>query len=254
MKVDDRTADWVFITTEWWLREFGPIDDAELILPLDDFFPSSEPDLIFESVLSHCPIFGSDWEFILDNQGEIVLDDPMPNIPRPAVDGAVLSLEDDELSPREPLPIPFHVEDAADPVALVASFATSLSHFLLYEALEPIPGGEENREAARDLGAVLLGFGVFVSNSAFAIRHSQDGLMSGWSTTARGALTDEVLGYATALFAELAASNDKQLRRHLCSNSKASYKWARKEFGKARKDQVQRLKLVTPRGSQGPYR
>jgi hypothetical protein len=125
----------------------------------------------------------------------------------------------------------------------------------VYEARTPPPGGEALREHAVDLGAVMLGCGVFLASTAFDFQRFEHGLMAGWSTTRRGALDEAALGYLLAIFTALSGEDERLALRHLPTNPKAAFKHARKELGRARAAQLERLRQLEPAGARfGPYR
>ena len=255
MQLDDSVANWMFAATEWWLGEFGPIASDSLALPINAHFPSPDPHDLLQVVIDRCAMRGEGWNFVLEDESDAVMDNPMTNVPHPAVSKTVLQQEGDgTLSPGAALPVPFSQETAENPLALVASFATSLSHYLIGSAQVPPPGDEEHWEATVDLGTVLLGFGIFTANSAFELNHYEEGLMAGWSSAVRGELGQDALGYAIALFVELSGADEQQILEHLDANPKSSYKWARKQFRTSRSLDVDRLRAVEPNASAGPYR
>lgn len=87
------------------------------------------------------------------------------------------------------------------PDDLVATFAHELAHLLLHSRQVEEGVDAEDAELVTDLGAVYLGFGVYLANSAFEIQQFDDGLMGGgWTSQRQGYLTENTLVYATALF------------------------------------------------------
>ena len=251
---DEETIDWMFATSEWWLAEFGLLEQTELILPTDDFFQSNDPDDMLDRVLDYAGM--ADWSFALEHDSELDVGDPMPNVPRSGGPRHVLRSEsDDDLDAGQPLPIPLSHGDADNPVALVANLARAVSYYLLDCAEDDIPGGEDNRLYAAELGAILLGFGVFIANSAVEFRGFQQGLLLGWSSQQRGVLGEWAAGYAVGLFVALADIPPRTALKHLDSNPKKACKRAGKEIRKARKSDYQRLLDIRPRATQnGPYR
>ncbi len=255
MKLDDAVANWIFSTSEWWIGEFGPVDETALALPIDEYFPDPDPYSILEVVIDACAMRGQGWNFVLADESEAVMDDPMPSVPRPAFPKTTLQAEGHGmLSPGEALPVPFNAEMANNPVALIASFATSLSHYLLGSASIAPPGGEEHWEATVDLGAVLLGFGIFTANSAFEFNRHEEGLLVGWSSAVRGELGQDALGYALAVFVELSGAKEKDTLTHLETNPKSAFKWAIKQLRGKRSREMERLRAIEPKPGAGPYR
>ena len=52
-----------------------------------------------------------------------------------------------------------------------------------------------------DLGAVVLGFGIFLANTAFEFQQTSSGGMTGWGYDHRGALGQVEVAYALAIVA-----------------------------------------------------
>jgi len=261
VKLDDDVADWLFAATGWWLRAFGPLEEeCTLVLPTGEYFPGGGPEDILDAVVGHAGMEG--WSFELCDESDLIMDDPMPNAPRPAFPVAVLEPEepdeDDEpeaIPEGGPFPIPFTSEDAADPMMLVAVIARGVSHYLLQSAADEPPDGEEHREAFVELGTVLLGFGIFVANTAFRFHKFDDGGLHGWKASSHGELGEDALGYALALFVELGGVDERAALPHLRANPKAAYQWARGQLRGRRAADVARLREIVPVSTaSGPYR
>lgn len=253
MKLDAHVADWIDDAAAWWLRELGPAG-SELVLPTDAYFSDPAPEALFERVVELADM--ADWNFELVDESDAIMDDPMPNMPRPATPGVVLAEETEESLPEGgPYPVHYSEEQAREPMVLVASFARQLSHYLLYAASEDVPGGDDQRPALTDVGAVLLGFGVFLANTAVRFQQFENAGIIGWSAAVDGTLGEDALGYVLALFTELAEADPKLATEYLAANPRAALKWARTQLQGPRAATLARLRAITPSSSQaGPYR
>jgi hypothetical protein len=209
---------------------------------------------MFEAVVGFADM--RDWRFELVDETDAVVAEPMANIPRPAHPVAIHAVADDEPIPEGgPFPIAFTAEQAADPIVLVASFARDLSHYLLYNASDEPPGGDEHRQAFVEVGAVMLGFGVFLANSVLRFRQVESGAIHGWSAARHGELGEDALGYLLALHVELAEIEPKPALAHLAANPKAAFKWARGQLQGPWSGTIAKLREITPAApSEGPYR
>jgi hypothetical protein len=255
VKLDDGAADWLLSTAAWWLREFGPLDDTPLVLPTDAHFPGGgAPDELLDAVVEHAGLDG--WEFVLEDESDAVLADPMPAVPRPAVARAVLvAVEGDAtVPPGGPFPIPYTREDAASPVRMVAVLARGVSHYLLFAARDAPPGDDRHRAAIAEVGAVLLGFGVFLANAAFEFERFESGPVTGWRAGAHGELGEDALGFALALFVELTGADPRAVSGHLSANPRAAFTWALGQLRGDRRADLERLRAVVPVAPQSPYR
>jgi hypothetical protein len=255
MELDEHVADWIDAAAAWWLRELGPIGE-DLALPIDEHFPTNTPEALFEAVIGFADM--ADWNFELVDESETVMDDPIPNLPRPAFPKAILSPEEEDGEPIPeggPFPIAYSRELAANPMYLIATFVRGISHYLLYTASEDPPGRDEQREAFVEIGAVLMGFGVFLANTAFRFEQIQDGALHGWSSSTHGALGEDALGYALALHGALAGLDPKRALPHLAANPKAAFKRALVRLEGPRRASVEWLRSVVPAShAAGPYR
>ncbi len=97
---------------------------------------------------------------------------------------------------------------ASNPDALVATFAHELAHLVIHSIGLP-PGGESLEEHATDCGAVYLGFGVFLANSARNFSQFSDGAMHGWHSESSGYLSENALITALVLFERRFGASDK---------------------------------------------
>lgn len=160
-------------TFKWLLKNFGGDDfykTTELVLPTKEFFPSKvdSPEGIaketFEAVKKHAGL--ENWVCRLEVQEEDVNPVVAPtlavqNVPTNP-NGTFQATEKHEVI------ITYNPTLASQPIQLVATFAHELAHYLTATSKEEPPGGWENWEFATDIAATFLGFGVFMSNSAFS--------------------------------------------------------------------------------------
>jgi hypothetical protein len=254
MKLDGPMADWILSRTEWWLREFGPASRAQLVLPTDEYFPSRKPETLLEAVLFYADM-EEGWEFQLEDESEgAAIPDPLAGKERPASPVAARRREvrdSERPGAGQVMIIPYDKGDTDDPAVCIRVLATGVSFYLLQAGSENLPDGERNHEALVELGAVMLGFGVILANTASQFERFQDGLMAGWRSAQTGNLGEDALGYAIALFVALTGEGEKDALRHLRPNPKAAFKAATKEFARDRRDEIERLRAIEPRAREG---
>ena len=118
----------------------------------------------------------------------------------------------------EPL-IRYKEQELEDPLGLVSTFAHELTHYLYLKIPGKPPGGPKAEEPATDVGAVYLGFGVFLANSAFV--YKQGG--AGWQSSHKGYLNECTLAFALAIFTELKNIPPESAVAHLKLNPKTYY-------------------------------
>jgi hypothetical protein len=111
--------------------------------------------------------------------------------------------------------ITYRPSELARPHSLVATFAHELSHYLLHSVETLPPGGSELEEHATDLGAVFLGFGTFLANSAKNFSQFQNESEQGWQMLSQGYLSENALVTGLAIFVLLSSADEKAAERDL---------------------------------------
>lgn len=219
--VDKHTAAWTVDRFGWILETYGPdkpVSNTELVLPTAEFFPSSGcPETgieeIFRNVARHAGV--ADWSFEID-----AVDD---NTARPV--GSALLLQpltqaspvqaNDNAEDPQSWPISYPARFATSPAPLIACFAHQIAWHLLHQTDWPEAFGPDEVGGLCDLVTVYLGFGVFLSNSAYEFEGYSLGLESGWVSERQGSLSEVSILFATALFLRLQNGKPDIVRDHL---------------------------------------
>jgi hypothetical protein len=205
--ISNEDNEWQFATFRWLLGEFaasGCSFQPKLITPTAACFPDvceSPEDVVqrtFGRVRSHA---GMDaWPCILQPQE----DDVNPHV------GHTLLVQGAPSGPAGT----FRVEEGGEVIisfnpnlvnnveALVATFAHELAHYKLATFKTDPPGGHSNEEFATDLAAVFMGFGIFLTNTAFQFDQFVDPQSGtqGWRSSRQGYLSQSELVQALATF------------------------------------------------------
>jgi hypothetical protein len=120
--------------------------------------------------------------------------------------------------------IRYNPKHLANPESLIATFAHELSHYLMSNAKSDPPGGWDIHELTTDLTAVYLGFGIFMSNSAWNFEGHSSYDQQGWQYERQGYLTERGLVTAIAIWESLAGRDPIAaapfLKRHLAKDLK----------------------------------
>lgn len=260
---EDETVDWLFDATGWWLELLGghqTFRSASVLLtptpehfPVDGTLTDEEMALeFFSCVAEHAGV--RHWSFVLEPDEQPSVADALAGMSHPLTgpvehDAPV----DAPLAPGEPLPVPYDPAALDDPVALVASFARAVAYYIAGSAPQAYTDDPEQHAYLVDLGAVMLGFGVFLANASFRFYQTTEGMMVGWGYGRAGALSQADVSYALAIHAALLDVNERDVTRHLEGSPRGFFKKARKELKKRRFDDLERLRAVAPRAD-GPYR
>jgi len=150
--LDTSRRDWQFQAFAWLLRHTGGYAkflETELVLPTEAHFPDrgmkghAAVVALFRRVRDHAGM--ADWPCTVEPAGDT---------PRVETDDS------------ERIPVFTYPRERLEPITLVANFSRDLSRYLVATIGEPPPGGEELCEPAMELGAVFMGFGIFLANSA----------------------------------------------------------------------------------------
>ena len=103
----------------------------------------------------------------------------------------------------------------AAPQSLVATFAHLLAHYLLHTARTSPPGGSALKKQVCDVAAIRMGFGLFLVNTAKSFEQFQDFGEQGWQAQHSGALSENAMLTALALFIRLGQADQKAAEREL---------------------------------------
>lgn len=205
---------------KWLLRNFGGdtfYKKTSLILPVAEFFPGlfSPGETVAETVFQYVRKYAGmkDWPFELKAQGV----DPERKVP-PSI-----AIEGNDYRPLgtfsdknpEKVVITYDPSLTSRPTQLVATFAHELAHYLTRGCAEPPPGGWENWEAATDITAVFMGFGVFMANGVFTFSQYTDGDSHGCRSSQSGYLSEEMMSFALGIFIKLKEIKPYTIYRYL---------------------------------------
>jgi hypothetical protein len=210
LPIDSDELEWQLATFKWLGVEFGRLGEAPLVLPTPLWFPPSprsghgQVEDLFLAVKDAAGL--ADWPCELRaGAGE-----------RPIQVGTALLLRHEGATPpcgtfavegedgAQTVVITYNPSLAGDTMAMIATFAHELAHYLMSTARSAPPGGWELHELHTDLAAVYLGFGLFLSNSARSFSQFQSAGEMGWSSRTQGYLSEGALVTATAIVESLA--------------------------------------------------
>lgn len=110
-----------------------------------------------------------------------------------------------------------------DATALVATLAHELGHAILLGENRVAPG-EADHEPLTDLLTVYYGLGIFTANSAFKFSQWDAGGQHGWHARTLGYLSEEMFGYALALFAWVRGESNPEWGNHLKGGVRSHFK------------------------------
>lgn len=239
LPIDDEEFEWICACCKWFADEFEGMErlrKTHTVLAHASFFPRSSltgerrAEEIFKQVAAHADM--ADWPCVLEpfegeRPTEIGPGLGLRHISEPSPAGT-FSYQDGECW------ISYDVALLQRPHDLIATFAHELSHYLLHSAKSLPPGGEVLEEHATDLGAVFLGFGAFMANSARNFSQFQTAESQGWENRQQGYLSELALVSAYALMTLLTSADQeaatKELKPYLQKPFKAALAAIEKRF------------------------
>ncbi|HEY3324727.1 MAG TPA: hypothetical protein VGP72_30020 [Planctomycetota bacterium] len=249
----DEVISWLFETYCWLLQEKGPqaLSATRLITPTDDNFPirSTEGDPlgqeVFALVKQHAGM--QDWpcRAELVEVKENPIDKMGALIGHHSSSGAAGTFHISEA--EQQAVIRFSSDQLEDVHSLIGTFAHELSHFYLSVVTTEPPGGRVAEEPATDITAIFLGFGIFITNSAFKFEHTSGVSTSGFRTSQQGYLGEPTLAFALAIYSELKQIPPKLVQRHLKTNPRAYHRHALKDIKRRWGAQMNALKATAAR-------
>ncbi|MEH6824350.1 MAG: hypothetical protein V7629_10620 [Motiliproteus sp.] len=226
--LDDDSADWICQQFDWILRQFDRdyfLQHSPLVLPTNDFFPGRADShqgmaqLLLERVKEYAGL--EHWPTELFDAREQP-DEAPQRLALPAQRGKQL--------PRlsrgtAALPVYFNPAQVNNPQAMVSSFAQTIANTLTQQANEPPQVTAEQWPLLVELVAIYLGFGIPMTNSAFAFAGGCGGCSTRAAQRQAFLSQDEAL-FGLALFATLKQIDPKEVLPQLKAHLRPLYKRA----------------------------
>lgn len=237
--VSSETADWLVECVSWAMQNFDSErfrQKTPLVLPTNDFFPKqvdsqhAMAEYIFGRVVHFGGIENWPWKVVPPEQ---FYPTPPPLLGlNPAVRGEgetpiVLPV----IGQPTELIVTYAPDQIAKPQDLVASMAHAAAQHMLWQSQLTPPGGQEFFLQAAEVLAVFMGFGVMVTNSAYAFRGSCAKCYNP-KANRQASLSESECLYALALFCDLQRIPRRKVARHLKSYLHPALKSAYKQIEK----------------------
>jgi hypothetical protein len=217
--------EWIEQSMQWFTEQFGRHRSrAEVVLPTDDFFPGTyrgtrrDVRVVLERLCAHMGI--DPGRVRLEHDASEVSHEMSVHVPihtewtgaaghhRVHAGRSVIGIHDDQ---------------AARPMALVATIAHELGHVLLL-ADGRISADQEDHEPLTDLLTIFFGLGIFTANAAVEHTREARGAYSYTATSRLGYLTEPMYGYGLARYAWLRGEADPHWARYVDTNPRTFLK------------------------------
>lgn len=231
--ITDTSADWLHASMAWALQNFNAqafVERTELVTPDADYFPKpvSNPREMAEYVLQRVVELSGiqQWPWRLAPSAQCAAEPPtLLSLPVTQRFATPTPIQQSEYA----LLIPFVPEQLKQPQDLVASTAQNCAQHLLWQSQLSPPGGADFFQQTAEVLAVFLGFGVILTNSAYAFRGSCAKCYDPRANR-RASLSESEVLYALALFGELKHLPAKRVTRHLKPHLRNAYRVALKQI------------------------
>lgn len=229
--VDAETKAWLDEAFGWLVDELGidVVRESEVILPTEEFFPDvfdgSRP-AIRKMVDRICGYMDVDPKLVTIQYFE---NDDVTRLHPLAADGQSRShaLGIYRRQSDGKYGISLDTSQASNPEMLVATIAHELGHVILLGEGRLDPDYQDH-EPMTDLVTVFYGLGIFNANSSFVFEQFTNAQYQGWQAGGSGYLSEEMYGYALALFAHLRGEQKPDWAGYLKTNVRSYFKSALK--------------------------
>ena len=252
--IDESSIDWMFATFAWAIEHFDAQyfqENTELVLLDERFFPGSFTSAhamasgIFDSVKTHSGL--QHWPFELIEperfQPETIALQPRLTTSKRGEGKQLTAYSAD----YQPLNLSYQPQQLNKPDAMAATFAHLLAQHQLFQSQLTVPGGETYTAQATEIIAVMMGFGLFIANTAYEFK---GGCGSCYNPAAnrQASLPENHCVYALAMFCALKGVDNKLVLKHLKKHLRGVYKRSYRDIT-SRDQQLAQLKAAVAKAA-----
>jgi hypothetical protein len=240
--VDDDTKRWLENSFNWLIEELSPetLRSVDVVLPIEEYFPDpfsgTESDIrrMVERVCDYMDVDSKliDLRFYVNEDGSRL--HPLAGTEHSGHALGSYQMRGGKYRVR------LETSQAANPNVMVATIAHELGHVILLGE-NRLPDDYEDHEPLTDLLTVFYGMGLFNANSVFTFEQWTNTQSQGWRAERRGYLTEEMFGYALALFAYARGESKPEWATYLNVNVRSYFKNSLKYLAKTGDTSVERI-------------
>jgi hypothetical protein len=239
---DAETKEWIEDAFNWLLAEISAetLMEIELVLPTEKYFPdplTGKPKDVRRMLERVCVFMDIDPKEVDLQLYSKALEDQARRTPANEQAGHPHFWYKKQ---KGKFNLRLEVTQAKNAESLVAAIAHELGHVILI--------GENRFDRARtdiesmaDLLTVFYGFGVFTANSAVALAQARNMKYEGGPHLRDGYITEEMYGYALALFSYARGESNPIWKKHLHVNVKHYFKQGFKYLTKTGDTKVEKV-------------
>ena len=242
--VDVEEKEWIEECFRWLIEEFGAevLLNKKTILPTDEFFPDRFSADVYSlrkmlaRVCFYMDIDIADVELRIFSSDEA--ESPHPLTPVKSKENGACGLYRFYQGKHY---VSIETKLLSSPANLIATISHELAHAKLIGENRLDPEAEEDHEFLTDLTTVFFGFGIFTANSLFIFEQWTNSSFQGWQTSRFGYITEEMAGYALALFAYLRGESNPNWKKFLEGGAKSYFKSSLKYLEKTHDTKLKKL-------------
>lgn len=225
--VDDETREWIDNAFQWLIDELGleTLREAEIVLPTEEYFPDpyngSRAGIrkMLDRVCGFMDVDPALIEIRFFENWDSTRFHPL---------AAGESSERHELGTYQmrrdgKYAISLDTSQAVNPEMMVATIAHELGHVILLGEGR-LNEDYEDHEPMTDLVTVFYGLGIFNANSSFVFEQFTNAQFQGWRAGSAGYLSEQMFGYALALFAHNRGDSKPAWMKFLSTNVRSYMK------------------------------
>ena len=233
--VDAEAKVWLENAFNWLTEELGAevLRGVDVVLPIEEYFPDpfdGSRSSLRRMVDRVCEYMDVDPKLVEVRYYE---NEDSARFHPLALDGSATAhpLGTYRMRPDGKYVVSLDVSQARNPEMMVATIAHELGHIILLGEgrLDP---EHEDHEPMTDLLTVFYGLGIFSANTTIVFEQWTNSQYQGWQVGGGGYLTEEMFGYALALFAHARGETQPAWASYLSINVSAYFKRGMKYIAK----------------------
>lgn len=239
--VDAETKEWIEVSFNWLIAEISAetLKEIEAVLPTEKYFPdplTGKPRDVRRMLERVCVFMDIDPKEVDLNLYSKALEDQARRTPAVEQVGHPHFLYKKQKGKYN---LRLEAAQAKNADSLVAGIAHELAHVILVGE-NRFDRTRDDIEPMADLLTVFYGFGVFTANAAVELAQARNMKYEGGPHLREGYITEEMYGYALALFAYARGESSPGWKKHLHVNVKHYFKQGLKYLEKGGETKVTR--------------
>jgi hypothetical protein len=223
--VDAETKEWIDESFNWLIGELSAetLSENEVVMPTPEYFPdpvTGKPGDVRRMLERVCAFMDVDPKEVELQLYSKALEDQARRSKVPETVGHPQFAYKKQ---KGKYTIRVEAKQAAKAEIVVAAIAHELAHVILIGE-NRLDRTRADHEEMADLLTVFYGFGIFSANSAVDLASARNATYEGGPHLRQGYMTEEMYGYALALFAHARGESKPKWKKHLHVNVRHYFK------------------------------